>query len=178
MTDITAKAVAALAGEVAASGGRPAMNVARGMLARLDRDGIAVVDASQARAVQALAGIDVILGLRDAAGDAELICEWAQQLGMDDPSTLTAALVAVRDVLDGPQAPIFDAAALREAYRHGYDRGRYSAGGDPAAYDHEGAEFGFCMAADLAPYLGETAASEAYDRLHAGQSTPAPAAAA
>ena len=178
MTDITTKAIHALAGEVAASGGRPAMNVARGMLARLDREGIAVVDASQARAAQALAGIDAILALRDVAGDEELVQEWATQLGMESPAGLTAALVAVRDVLDGPKAPIFDAAALREAYRHGYDRGRYSAGGDPAAYDHEAAEFGLCMAADLAPYLGETAASEAYDRLHAGQSTPAPAAAA
>ncbi|BDL39090.1 hypothetical protein MSPGM_16800 [Methylorubrum sp. GM97] len=33
------------------------------------------------------------------------------------------------------------------------------------------------MAADLAAYLGETAASEAYDRLHAGQAAKASAAA-
>lgn len=173
MTDVAKKAVSALAGEVAASGGRPAINVARGMLARFDREGIAVVDATQGRAVQALLALDAILDLRGAAGDEEVVREWASQMGMDSPSGLMAAVSAVRDVLDGPQAPIFDAAALRDAYRHGYDRGRYSAGGDPAAHDHEDAEYAYCMAADLAPYLGEAAASEAYDRLHAGQASAA-----
>ncbi|MEE7456779.1 hypothetical protein MPAR168_00775 [Methylorubrum populi] len=173
MTDVTQKAVSALAGEVAASGGRPAMNVARGVLARFDREGIAVVDATQARAVQALIALDAILDLRGAAGDEEVVREWASQMGMDSPAGLMAAVSAVRDVLDGPQAPIFDAAALRDAYRHGYDRGRYNAGGDQVAHDHEDAAYSFCMAADLQDYLGETPVGEALDRLHAGQASAA-----
>ncbi|BDL39089.1 hypothetical protein [Methylorubrum sp. GM97] len=143
MTDIANRAVSILAGEVAASGTRPAADVASGILARLQREGLAIVDVSQVDAVEALIALDAILDLRGAAGDEEVVREWASQMGMDSPSGLMAAVSAVRDVLDGPQAPIFDAATLRDAYRHGYDRSRYSAGGDPAAYDHEGAEYGY-----------------------------------
>ena len=103
MTDITTKARGFIAGEIAASGARPAADVASGILARLQRQGLAVVDASQAQAVSALAGLDAILDLRGAAGDEELVREWAGQMGMDDPSGLMAALVAVREVLDGPR---------------------------------------------------------------------------
>ncbi|MFC7664548.1 hypothetical protein ACFQWF_20195 [Methylorubrum suomiense] len=68
MTDITTKARGFIAGEIAASGTRPAADVASGILARLQRQGLAVVDASQAQAVSALAGLDAILDLRGAAG--------------------------------------------------------------------------------------------------------------
>lgn len=101
MTDTANRAASILAGEVAASGGRPAIDVARAMLVRLDRQGLAVVHASQAQAVQALIALDSILGLRDAADDPDRVQEWATQMGMDDPSGLMAALVAVRSVLIG-----------------------------------------------------------------------------
>ncbi|GAB6843010.1 hypothetical protein HNR00_003070 [Methylorubrum rhodinum] len=99
MTDTT-KAIHAIAGEVAASGGRPAMQVARDTLARLDRAGFVIVPRDGQAAYAALAGLDGILALRDAAGDPELVKEWAQQLGLDSPAGLTDALAAVREVLD------------------------------------------------------------------------------
>ncbi|MET7242883.1 hypothetical protein ABZT49_05900 [Methylobacterium sp. EM32] len=177
MTDITAKARGFIAGEIAASGTRPAADVAGRILARLDRQGLAVVDASQAQAVSALAGIDAILALRDLVGDEELVQEWATQLGMESPAGLMAALVAVRDVLDRPQAPTFTEAALRDAYRLGFDRGAYDAGGHPLAYDHEGDEFRLREAADLQEYLGEAPVDEALARLNAAHSGQASVAA-
>ncbi len=103
MTDIANRAVSILAGEVAASGTRPAADVASGILARLQREGLAIVDVSQVDAVEALIALDAILDLRGAAGDEEVVREWASQMGMDSPSGLMAAVSAVRDVLDGPQ---------------------------------------------------------------------------
>ncbi|SEO94793.1 hypothetical protein SAMN04487843_105144 [Methylobacterium sp. ap11] len=99
MTDTT-QALHALAGEVAASGGRPAMQVARSMIARLDRAGLVIVPRDQSGAYAALADLDALLSLRDAAGDPEFVTEWAGQLGLDSPARLTSALVAVRDALD------------------------------------------------------------------------------
>ncbi|KTS34218.1 hypothetical protein NS228_05305 [Methylobacterium indicum] len=89
-----------------------------------------------------------------------------------------AAAAFVEALGTEPPLPMFPAAALRDAYRLGHDRGTYDAGGDPAAYDYESDSFRFCEAADLSAYLGEAPAGEAYDRLLAGQNAPAPAAAA
>lgn len=101
MTDITAKAHSILAGAVAASGKRAASDVASGMLARLAREGLAIVHVSQVDAVKALAGLDTILDLQN--DDPEAVKDWAQQMGMDDPSFLMAAITTAREVLDGPK---------------------------------------------------------------------------
>lgn len=76
------------------------MQAARNIIARLSRQGLAVVDVRQAQAVQALAGLDAILDL--PTDDEDLVREWASQMGMDNPAGLFAALAAVRAVLDAP----------------------------------------------------------------------------
>ena len=91
---------AILAGEVASSAGRPASLVATRILDRLDQAGLALVHVSQARAVDALLGLDLILDLR--AEEAE-IQVFATDIGIADPAGLVAACAAVKEVLDGPR---------------------------------------------------------------------------
>lgn len=88
-----------------------------------------------------------------------------------------AAAAFVEALGTEPPLPTFPAAALREAYRLGYDRGHYDGGGNPVAVDHDGDEFRLREAADLSAHLGETPMGEALDRLHAGQAERASAAA-
>ncbi|ACS39116.1 hypothetical protein [Methylorubrum extorquens] len=93
--------VSHIAGVLAAKEGLvPSHELAAAIMARLDREGFAIVPRDQAGAVAALQALDGILALRDAAGDEELVTEWAEQLGHDSPARLTSALVAVRNVLD------------------------------------------------------------------------------
>ena len=93
--------VSHIAGAIAAQEGRiPSHERAAAIVARLAKEGFAIVPRDQAGAYAALANIDALLGLRDAVGDAELVTEWAAQLGLDSPARLTSALVAVRDALD------------------------------------------------------------------------------
>jgi hypothetical protein len=92
--------VSHIAGVLAAQGRIPSHELAQAVVARLDREGFVIVPRDGQAAYAALAGLDAILALRDAAGDEELVTEWAAQLGHDSPARLTGALVAVRDALD------------------------------------------------------------------------------
>ena len=92
--------VSHIAGVLAAQGRIPSHELAAAIMARLTKEGFAIVPADGAGAYAALQALDGLLALRDAAGDPELVTEWAAQLGMDSPAGLTSALVAVRDVLD------------------------------------------------------------------------------
>ncbi len=90
-----------IAGVLAAQESRmPSHELAAAIMARLDREGFVIVPRDGQAAYAALAGLDALLGLKDAAGDPELVAEWAAQLGLDSPAHLTSALVAVRDTLD------------------------------------------------------------------------------
>lgn len=74
---------------------------------------------------------------------------------------------AIEPIVEHSPAPTFEAAALREAYRLGYDRGTYDAGGDPVAVDYKSDRHLFVEAVDLRNYLGEAGVAEALDRLNA-----------
>lgn len=90
--------VSHIAGEIAASGKRDAADVAARIVARLAREGFLIVPADgEAGAVAALQALDAILDLRGAAEDEGLVREWAGQMGMDGPTSLMAAVTAVRD---------------------------------------------------------------------------------
>ncbi|MBY0254556.1 MAG: hypothetical protein K2X54_24780 [Methylobacterium organophilum] len=89
-----------------------------------------------------------------------------------------AAAAFVEALGTEPPLPMYPAAALREAYRLGFDRGTYDAGGNPLTYDHDSEEFSLREAADLSPYLGEDPIGRALDRLHAEQAARAARAAA
>lgn len=93
--------VSHIAGVLAAQEGRiPSHELAAAIMARLDREGFVVVARDGQAAYAALADLDAHLSLRDAAGDPELVTEWAAQLGHDSPAALQSTLVAVRDALD------------------------------------------------------------------------------
>ncbi|WP_210249194.1 hypothetical protein, partial [Methylobacterium sp. WL2] len=95
------QAHAHIAGEIAASGRRPANEVAERILLRLEERGINVIHSTQTDALQALIGLDTVF---DLSGDREEdVVELAKQVGIDDPTSLLAAIARVREILDGPR---------------------------------------------------------------------------
>ncbi|MCJ2081540.1 hypothetical protein [Methylobacterium sp. J-090] len=93
------QALSHIAGEVAASGKRPASEVATRILERLERKGINVIHFAQTDALQALIGLDAVF---DLSGDKEEIEDLAKQVGIEDATGLIAAIAKVREILDGP----------------------------------------------------------------------------
>ncbi|MBE7196321.1 MAG: hypothetical protein INR70_00760 [Parafilimonas terrae] len=93
--------VSHIAGAIAALESRvPSHELAALIMARLDREGFVIVPRDGQAAYAALADLDALLALRDAASDEGLVKEWAEQLGHDSPAALQSTLVAVRAVLD------------------------------------------------------------------------------
>ncbi|WP_267358614.1 MULTISPECIES: hypothetical protein [unclassified Methylobacterium] len=88
-----------IAGEVASSGGRAALDVADLIIARLAADGWAIVPADGAtRAFEALAALDAVL---DFPVDEVAADIFGQQLGIGDTIALVEACGRARAVLDG-----------------------------------------------------------------------------
>jgi hypothetical protein len=88
-----------IAGEIVASGNVAAHEVAERIMKRLAREGLFVVDASQTEAVEALKKLDCIFDFPTDEADVKVL---AEQIGIEDPTALTVACLAVREVLDGP----------------------------------------------------------------------------
>ncbi len=70
------------------------------IMKRLAREGLFVVDASQTEAVEALKKLDCIFDFPTDEADVKVL---AEQIGIEDPTALTVACLAVREVLDGPK---------------------------------------------------------------------------
>jgi hypothetical protein len=79
-----------IAGEVAASGGRPSAEVARRIILRLAADGHAIVPADrEISAWQVLVALDAILSF-PAADEPAAIAGFAQQVEITDPASVLA----------------------------------------------------------------------------------------
>lgn len=92
-------------------------------------------------------------GERPEAHDVKTLVAKAIDRAINEARAAAEAFIAA--VAAEPPATAFDAAALRDAYRLGYERGSYDANAPTLKVDDE--HYRFCEGHDLKPHLGEPA---------------------